>query len=138
MRQIVYESVASVEICKSDLDEILAKSISNNTENGLSGVLIQSGQRFIQALEGDEGALEKTLQRIASDPRHHDVNVLFNEEVNSRDFCRSSMMLIGNDPETQRIQSWFWPKGDIDTTKVSGADALEFLKLSSVVACLDA
>ena len=47
-------------------------------------------------------------------------------------------MLIGSELETQRIQSWFWPKGDIDTTTVSGADMLEFLKLSSVVACLDA
>ncbi len=138
MRQIVYESVASVAISKSDLDEILVQSISNNTENGLSGVLIQNGQRFIQALEGDGPALEKTLRRISSDPRHHDVNLLFNKETVRRDFSRSSMMLIGNDAESQRIQSWFWPKGEIDTAVVSSADVLEFLKLSSVVACHDA
>ena len=138
MRQIVYERVASVEICKRDFDQILAKSVANNAERGLTGVLLQRGLRFIQALEGDEPALEKTLQRIASAPRHHDVHVLFNGEADCRDFSKSSMMLIGDDPETQRVQSWFWPKGDIDTTKVSGADALEFLKLSSVVACLDA
>ena len=138
MRQIVYESVASVEICKRDLDQILAKSVANNPESGLTGVLLQRGQRFIQALEGDEPALERTLQRIASDPHHHDVNFLFNGESDCCDFSKSSMMLIGDDPETQRIQSWFWPKGDIDTTKMTDEDVLEFLKLSSVVACLDA
>ncbi len=138
MRQIVYESVATDKIDRQGLKEILATSISNNTKCGLSGAFFTNGQRIFQVLEGDETAVDKTFGRIKTDIRHRDVKILLDRQSDRRDFPEWSMMLIDNDPESQRVQNWFWPKDKNDVAGISGGDVLEFLKLSSVVAHIEA
>ena len=70
MEQILYISTAREEPTGRTLRDILAVSRANNRKDGLSGLLLVGGRRFLQVLEGPRDALERTYARIRYDERH--------------------------------------------------------------------
>ena len=66
--------------------EILDSSRRNNARDGVTGLLYFDGRRFLQALEGDRGVVERTYARIVADPRHRAPVVLSSGEVPYRQF----------------------------------------------------
>ncbi|HET9511089.1 MAG TPA: BLUF domain-containing protein [Sphingomonas sp.] len=91
MRQILYISTAAGKIVGRDADDILATSRRNNTSDGLTGLLYFDGKRFLQALEGEPGAVARALTRIESDPRHRAIVILSDRTVDEREFGAWSM-----------------------------------------------
>ncbi len=65
---------------------ILAKSRSNNRRDGLTGLLLFDGKRFLQALEGDEPQVLATLARIKRDPHHYACVELSRSTITARAF----------------------------------------------------
>ena len=86
MLQLVYISTARGAVTAADLQRILAASRRNNGRDGVSGLLFFDGLRFLQALEGEEGAVTTAFERIRADPRHSGVVVLSRREVATREF----------------------------------------------------
>ena len=86
MLQIVYISTARDELDTNALETILSISRRNNRLAGVSGVLIAGGRRFLQALEGPEGAVLTTMERIRKDPRHFAIVELSRAQVVERGF----------------------------------------------------
>jgi hypothetical protein len=70
VERIIYISTARNEIADADIADILGTSRLNNRRDGLTGLLIVGGRRFLQILEGDSGPLARTYARITADPRH--------------------------------------------------------------------
>lgn len=71
MQQIVYISTSRAERPPLDqIEAILAASRRNNARDGLTGLLIVGGRRFLQVLEGPAERLDRTYARIKQDPRH--------------------------------------------------------------------
>ena len=66
---LTYISTARPE-ATSQLADILAVARRRNLLNGITGLLIADGKRFLQALEGEGGIVEETFVRIKNDPRH--------------------------------------------------------------------
>jgi hypothetical protein len=93
--RLVYHSRSNLESSHKPLEvevaDILAASITNNREAGVTGGLIYDRYWFVQALEGERKAVEETYQRLAADPRHHHLVVVTASNVDFRRFPHWSM-----------------------------------------------
>ncbi len=88
LRQILYASVCGGGI---DLDAILQQSRHNNAVDGITGLLWFDGGHFLQVLEGPADSVANAYARIAADPRHRDVRVLSDRQIDEREFGYWSM-----------------------------------------------
>ena len=89
--RLMYVSRAADSVNQNELVAILKKSKANNVGVGVTGVLCFSAGIFLQVLEGGRSAVSALYNKIANDPRHHDVVLLSYEEVNERSFAGWSM-----------------------------------------------
>lgn len=102
LQRIVYCSQARrPEIALQSLAEILAVSDRNNRRDNLTGVLLVSRGRFFQVLEGAAQDLDRTMNRIRLDPRHHDVDVVNRGAIRSRLFGQWGMVAARITPMQQ-------------------------------------
>jgi hypothetical protein len=91
MLQITYISTARPELEAEAIDNILAASRRNNHADGITGLLLYDGYRFLQALEGEPHRVQRAFDRIKADPRHRAVVLLSSYEVTARSFGDWSM-----------------------------------------------
>lgn len=91
MHQLVYISTLRSETTLQDLTDILHASMRNNKPEGITGLLVRGGNRFLQALEGPTDAVLRTFERIQKDPRHFGCVVLTSRSVAQRAFGDWSM-----------------------------------------------
>lgn len=89
--RLMYVSRAAYEVSQTDLAAILKKSKASNLKLGVTGVLCLSDGLFLQVLEGGRSTVSALYNRIATDPRHCDVELLSFEEVSERSFAGWSM-----------------------------------------------
>ena len=89
--RLMYASRAANSVNQNELVSILKKSKANNAEVGVTGVLCFSSGIFLQVLEGGRLQVSALYNKIAADPRHHDVVLLSYEEVEERRFAGWSM-----------------------------------------------
>ena len=104
---LVYSSVAELNAANTAdrdmVDSILATARRRNAEIGVTGALLFTEGRFVQALEGDRDMVRATYDRIATDPRHNGVEVLASQFSDRRRFKEWSMAYVG-DSEALRAQ----------------------------------
>lgn len=84
--QLVYISRATRPLDNRELDELGKKAAHFNDLQGLSGLLLHDGHRFIQALEGQRDAVEALMERIERDPRHDSIAYVERGSVTARQF----------------------------------------------------
>lgn len=68
----------------SALDELVAGSISRNTQFHVSGTLIYSGVHFAQLIEGSETRINKLIENILIDSRHDGCTIIDRETIGRR------------------------------------------------------
>lgn len=98
MRQIIYFSTAAGRQDASSVAAIAAASFTNNLRDGVTGILVAGGHRFLQVLEGDDAATGAALDRIRRDRRHVGVTILVDRTIEQRNFTQWSMSFRG-EPE---------------------------------------
>jgi hypothetical protein len=91
MRQILYVSVARPDLAPDAVEEILSASRRNNAAAGITGLLLEIDQAFLQVLEGDAQALKNLMATIRRDPRHANIGVLLERDVAARAFPHWTM-----------------------------------------------
>ena len=64
--QIVYSSLASKKMLKSDLYIILRKARHNNKMRSVTGFLVYIEQSFFQVLEGEKNLVSELFKKISS------------------------------------------------------------------------
>ena len=89
--RLLYASRAAKPIGTEVIESILAQSRKHNPELGVTGILCQSGDVFMQVLEGGRTAVNQLYNQIVRDERHHDVIVLHYEEIGERQFVGWTM-----------------------------------------------
>ena len=109
--RLIYVSKA-VEMQTATLaDAILRKSHLWNTQNDITGVLCEGQGVFLQVLEGERGKVTQLYARIATDPRHIELELIHCEGISQRRYAGWSMAhvrLSDVDPKT-KID---WPEFD--------------------------
>ena len=89
--RLMYASRAAQGVKPEALSAILKRSTSHNPSVGVTGVLCFSGEVFLQVLEGGRSQVSALYNRIACDPRHHDVVLLSFDEIAERRFAGWAM-----------------------------------------------
>jgi hypothetical protein len=101
VEQIIYISTARNEYPEDGLiRQVLETSRRNNARDGLSGLLLVGGRRFLQVLEGPKNALDRTFARIKQDPRHFALVELARRPISEPSFGDWSM---GYEEEPQAL-----------------------------------
>lgn len=75
---------------------ILATARRKNPPRGVTGALLVTEGRFVQALEGERDAVQSTFDRISRDPRHGDIEVLSSQFTDRPRFSEWSMAFVGD------------------------------------------
>jgi hypothetical protein len=86
LTRLIYASRAADALTPADHEQILASSKRNNAKVGVTGVLAFGAREFLQCLEGSREAVNATYNRILSDPRHQDVQLIDCREIDQRWF----------------------------------------------------
>jgi hypothetical protein len=105
--RLLYASRSVEPIDTALIDSILAQSRRRNPSVGITGILCQSGEVFMQVLEGGRTAVNQLYNQIVRDDRHKDVVILQYEEVAERRFAG-------------------WTMGQVNLAKVNPATLLKY------------
>jgi hypothetical protein len=89
--RLLYASTSTHAITADVVESILAQSRKHNPRLGITGILCQSGDTFMQVLEGGRSAVNLLYNDIVRDARHKNVTVLHYEEVGQRQFAGWTM-----------------------------------------------
>lgn len=128
MFRLLYISTARAEMDMVTLQAILQSAQISNRARGLTGLLIFDGNRFMQYLEGEEGAVRTLFATIKQDPRHYAVATLresYGEERQCADWDMAVLCGINGaefDRQVQRV-----------TNLVDSCDALTATELKGFV-----
>jgi hypothetical protein len=84
--RLLYASRSTKHVTSEMIESILEQSRKHNPGLGITGILCQSGDIFLQVLEGGRTAVNRLYNEIVRDDRHKNVVVLHYEEVAERRF----------------------------------------------------
>jgi hypothetical protein len=122
--RLMYASRAADSVDQEALASILKKSKANNPGVGVTGVLCFSGGIFLQVLEGGRSPVSALYNRIANDPRHHDVVLLSYEEIGERSFASWSMGQVNLNRLNPGLLLKYSERPELDPYAVSGQVSL--------------
>ena len=89
--QLVYLSSAVELFEPEQIKALMAQSVANNTALGITGILLYKDGNFLQAIEGEEPAIDGLFAKIAADPRHKTITKLLKAKIVDREFSNWAM-----------------------------------------------
>ena len=136
--RLMYASRAADSVNQNELVAILKKSKANNPPVGITGVLCFSAGIFLQVLEGGRSAVNRLYNRIATDPRHTQVELLRFDEIEERRFASWSMGQVDMARLNPALLLRYSETGQLDPFTVSGKVSMALLDdivASASIAC---
>jgi class 3 adenylate cyclase len=95
MKRLTYISNFSRSLTKKDIENIGNISQTNNSREGITGVLLSCNGIFFQILEGEEDRIDRLYEKILQDDRHNKILCLKSElNISERRFPEWSMEVI--------------------------------------------
>ena len=88
---LVYSSTTDHDWNQDELVGLLEWSRAWNSEHGVTGLLLYRDCAFMQFLEGDEATVRALFTRINADPRHQDVDLMWDHQTERRRFAEWTM-----------------------------------------------
>ena len=73
---LIYASQKTGTCSNHDVQNILGSARKNNPRLGITGILLEKNDTFIQILEGEKSAIETLVEKIRQDPRHQNFKIL--------------------------------------------------------------
>ncbi len=124
MKRLIYISKFARSLTKREVENIGSISQTNNSRDGITGVLMSCSGIFFQILEGEEDRIDILYKRILEDDRHNQILCLKSElDVMKRRFPDWSMEVIvldeNNDILLQPIKIMLQTLGESQTILTS-------------------
>ena len=94
LKTLTYTSRARLDLSARDLSDIHGAARHLNALDGITGLLVFDGTRFLQILEGAEEAIDNLVERLRRDPRHSALEIRDERFVERRSFPEWSMELV--------------------------------------------
>jgi hypothetical protein len=94
LKSLAYTSLARLDLADSDLHEIHREARQLNALDGISGLLVFDGARFLQIVEGAPEAIDSLVERLRRDTRHAAFEIRDERRVGERSFPDWSMELV--------------------------------------------
>lgn len=76
MYRLIYTSRTTRALTGGDLADILLNAVELNDADDVTGMLMYASNSFLQILEGEQAAVERTMERIRRSSQHTDIHVL--------------------------------------------------------------
>ena len=95
---LVYASKATGLDAPHEIEAMLATARERNAREDVTGALLFTEGRFVQALEGERSKVKAVFDRICLDPRHAEVEVLSAQSADRPRFKEWSMAFVGDTP----------------------------------------
>ena len=102
--RLIYSSEATGEMARADLEQMLEESRIRNARRDITGVLVFVDGVFLQVLEGERDDVEDLMVSIRRDPRHRDLKVFHEEEIDQRVFPTWRMAYLS--PRAEDVSAW--------------------------------
>ena len=94
LKTLTYTSRARLDLTDADLGDIHQTARHLNALEGITGLLLFDGSRFLQIIEGGEDAIDDLVERLRADPRHSAFELRDERFVDRRSFEDWSMELL--------------------------------------------
>ena len=94
LKTLTYTSRARLDLGDEDLAAIHQTARHLNALDGISGLLLFDGSRFLQIIEGAEDAIDNLVERLRMDRRHSAFEIRDERYVEQRSFPDWSMELV--------------------------------------------
>jgi len=135
--RLMYASRAVPSVDQDELVAIVRKSKANNGPDGITGVLCFSEGIFLQVLEGGRSPVNRLYNRIATDSRHTQIELMRYEEIGERRFAGWSMGQVNMSRLNPSLLMKYSEKPTLDPYAVSGAVSMalfeELMATASIV-----
>lgn len=96
--RLIYKSSTSWDLLSNEiLKELATKAAVSNGDLSISGLLVLSGETFLQVLEGPSDSVNMLYQKILQSPLHSKVTLISYDQVNERLFEDWSMRVVDID-----------------------------------------
>ena len=93
--RLIYRSDCSDSFMPNDdLRTLVSQSAENNRAANITGLLILSGDSFLQVLEGPADDVNRLFRRIMADPRHQNIRLISYEQIGPTYFDDWDMHLV--------------------------------------------
>ena len=106
LRQLAFASRPRPGLRPADTSAIIATSRANNARAGVTGVLVYSGESFLQLVEGSDGAITALWRRLIVDDRHRGLASLYGCPVPERAFADWRAGYIAEERITPMLARW--------------------------------
>jgi hypothetical protein len=94
LKTLTYTSRARLDLTDEDLNDIHQTARHLNALDGVTGLLLFDGSRFLQIIEGSETAIDNLVERLRMDRRHSAFEIRDQRPVERRSFPDWSMELL--------------------------------------------
>ena len=101
---LCYISTKRLDLLKSEINSIIETSKKRNEVKGISGILIEYKNHFIQHIEGEAVAIYELFEKIKLDSRHENVHLLHYSPLEKRLFDNWNMAHRNLDIDIHRDQ----------------------------------
>jgi hypothetical protein len=93
--RLIYKSKSTSDApSNAEIRDITAKATKHNAEHGITGLLVLSGNRFLQVLEGPYHAVNALFSKIMRDARHDEIELITFEALETHYFDDWHMRLV--------------------------------------------
>ena len=93
--RLIYKSLATAEVVSNRmLRQLEQQAVAANAQQDTTGLLVLTGNVFVQVLEGDSREMTSLFTKIAGDNRHRSVELLSVRAVDKRLFKDWSMRAV--------------------------------------------
>lgn len=86
MKRVVYRSTSTLGPNDTGILDILRAIDRNNARAGLTGLLWFDGVFFLQAIEGEDDAVDRLFAKLRVDPRHRSLRIVDMRRIEARRF----------------------------------------------------
>ncbi len=128
--RLLYASRSTELISEEFADAILETARKHNAHLGITGVLCiyESGDTFLQVLEGGREQVNGLYNNIIRDQRHSDITLLHYSEITQRRFSSWRMGKVNLSKVNRSTILKFSPSSALDPFALQGEAALRLLE----------
>ena len=92
-----YVSTETGDLGADGMIELLTEARKSNSSRGITGLLLHRERSFYHVLAGTEAEVKHTFEAIEKDKRHDGIDILFQGEVEQREFADWQMGFLSLD-----------------------------------------
>jgi hypothetical protein len=84
--RLTYRSLPRRNFSRQEVVTLVREARDRNLADGITGVLVYDHRSFFQILEGEAGVVDACYARIKNDTRHHQIDLMLRQTIETRAF----------------------------------------------------